>query len=194
MGRGGKRPGAGRRRGSGKYGEPTRPVRLPISWASRLPELLKDLRSCSKDNESLALINEVYQPDNSTIQFLPFYLAPVAAGFPSISEDCIERELDISQHLLSSPESTFLARATGEFAMDLGIYPEDLLIVDTTLSPQDGNIVIAALEGELTLKRLYQTPEKILLLPETADYSPLSISPNKHILIWGIVTHIIHAL
>ncbi|KIE05123.1 Protein UmuD [Candidatus Jidaibacter acanthamoeba] len=168
---GGKREGSGRPRGAGsKYGEPTKPIRVPVT---RIEEVLTIL-------------------DRPPCR-LPLYSSKVAAGFPSPADDNIENMLDLNEYLVKSPDSTYLVRATGLSMINAGIHPDDLLVVDRSLEPQHGKIVIAAIEGELTVKRLYKDKEKILLLPENSEFQPIDITDKESIVIWGVVTNVIHS-
>lgn len=168
---GGKRVGAGRPPGvGGKYGEPTKPIRIPVTRIEEILTLLEQ-PSCK----------------------LPLYSSKVAAGFPSPADDYIENMLDLNQYLVKNPASTYLVRASGLSMINAGIYSDDLLVVDRSLEPQHGKIVIAAIDGELTVKRLYKDKGKILLLPENPEFEAIDITDREGIVIWGVVTNVIHS-
>ena len=172
--RGGKRQGAGRPAGQGKYGaEPTKTLRVPVSRIEEIHALL--------DQED-------------PIYTLPLYSSKVQAGFPSPGDDYIERHLDLNQHLIKHPAATFIVTATGDSMTDAGIHSGDLLIVDKSLEAQHGKIVIAALNGELTVKRLSKMRGRVQLLPENPKYKAIDITGDQDLVIWGVVTHVIHGV
>ncbi|ARH01066.1 LexA family protein [Legionella micdadei] len=169
---GGKRPGAGRPKGQGKYGEPTKSLRVPIS---RIQEVLYFL-----------------EPSNQTIHKLPIYSSSVRAGFPSPADDYIEDFLDLNEYLINHPAATFIVKASGDSMTDVGIQSGDLLIVDRSLEATHGKIVIAAVNGELTVKRLYKLKGCVKLLPANNKYPAIDITDEQDLVIWGVVKHVIH--
>jgi len=125
-------------------------------------------------------------------QPLPLYLSPISAGFPSPAEDYIDRKLDLNEHLIKHPAATFFVRVAGDSMRDAGVIDGDILIVDRAVEPCTGSIVIAAVNGELTVKRLKKKRSRLWLMPENPDYSPTEITPEMQFEIWGVVTYIIH--
>lgn len=125
---------------------------------------------------------------------LPFYGSSVKAGFPSPAEDYAESTLDLNQHLISHPAATFFVRASGNSMINAGIHDKDLLIVDRSLEPVSGKVVIAAINGELTVKRFQKTTNGGVLIAENPDYPPILLSTSDHVHIWGVVIHVIHSL
>ncbi|WP_133130353.1 LexA family protein [Legionella yabuuchiae] len=168
---GGVRPGAGRPKGQGKYGEPTKSMRVPIS---RVEEVLAFL-----DQESEAFA-------------LPLYGSTVRAGFPSPADDYIERKLDLNTHLIKHPAATFFVKAAGESMINAGIQSGDILVVDRSLEASHNKIVIAAIDGELTVKRLSRKAGKVRLVAENPEFEPIDITEEQELVIWGVVTHVIH--
>jgi DNA polymerase V len=96
---------------------------------------------------------EIFVPEDGEKIELPLFLESVSAGFPSPADDYLENKLDLNQHLIKNPPATFFVRVTGDSMVDAGIYSGDILVVDRSLNPKDGNIVIAVINGELTVKR-----------------------------------------
>jgi DNA polymerase V len=139
-------------------------------------------------------VEAIYTPDPSTSCERPVFLERVPAGFPSPAGDYMEGKLDLNQHLIKHPAATFFMRVTGDSMIEAGIHSGDLLIVDRSLEPVDGNVVVAALDGELTVKRLHQRNGNVRLLPANPDYSPLEIHDQQTFEIWGVVTNVIHSL
>lgn len=205
--RGGPRPGAGRKKGSGKFGEPTKVLRVPESKVSAIQAWLNlsndQNRVALKDyslsergldtapNNSEQSCPELvwYLPANhpSFIQ-LPLYSHKVVAGFPSPADDYIEKRLDLNEKLIGNKEATFLLVVQGDSMQNIGIKDGDTLIVDRSLEPKNGKIVIAALDGELTVKRLSIKSTGTWLVPENDDYPPILVREESDIVIWGVVT------
>ena len=175
MPRGGKRQGAGRPVGTGKYNETTKAIRLPISLAD---EILEALTKDPQNIEPATIVSSIFRTDNNTKSRIPLYLNPVAAGFPAPTEDYIEGKIDLNRHLVKHPESTFLVRVVGDSMQDAGIHPRDLLVVDRALEPISGKVVIAVVNGELTVKRLRKHRNKLWLMPENSDFQPIEIDEN----------------
>lgn len=170
MPRGGRRTGAGRPAGSGRYGEKTVALRIPVSR-------IEDVR---------AVVGKSHR--------FPLYLCAVAAGFPSPAESEMDGELDVNDLLIKHPAATFFVRVAGSSMIKAGIHHNDLLVVDRSLEPLSGKIVIAAVNGELTVKRLCKEGAKVQLVAENDAYPPIDISEDMELHIWGVVTNVIHAV
>lgn len=127
-------------------------------------------------------------------QAFPLIASRIAAGFPSPADDYVDQSLDLNTHLIEHPAASFFIRVKGDSMIGAGIHDGDLLIVDRALSPQDGKIVIAAIEGELTVKRLRIRKGAAWLVPDNPAYPPLPIREEQECLIWGVVTQVIHAV
>ena len=125
---------------------------------------------------------------------LPLYLAPVSAGFPSPAEDYLDKALDLNDLLVAHPAATFYLRASGDSMRGAGIHTGDILVVDRALEPTSGRVVIAAVDGELTVKRLRRKDGRLFLMPENPDYAPLEVQPEASFEIWGVVAFVIHRL
>lgn len=173
--RGGVRKGAGRPKGQGKYKTETKTIRVPKT-----------------------LVNEIYSfvdeklGDKVVSYELPLYFNAVSAGFPSPADDFISERIDLNKHLVKHPTATFLVRVVGDSMINAGINSNDILIVDRSIEPKNGQIVVAAINGELTVKRLSKTEEGVFLLPENDRYQPIILSENNENIIWGVVTNMIH--
>jgi DNA polymerase V len=136
----------------------------------------------------------IYQPNLSTSLSQPYYEARVPAGFPSPAADYEEGRLDLNKYLIKNPPATFFVRVSGDSMVGAGIHSGDLLIVDRSLNPRDKNIVIAAINGSLTVKRIRIDRKKICLEPENTDYAVQEISTDAEFQVWGVVTNVIHPL
>lgn len=230
---GGKRPGSGRPKGSGKYKENTLPIRVPSGLIGHIQELLSQYQDQAKVNRpsniSTVAIREIQtsqtaQETNTKLQEIsrehttmavthltfgenvfrpvikhngptfPLFSSKVAAGFPSPADDYIEAKLDLNQYLVKRPAATFFVRVEGESMIKAGIHPDDILVVDRSVKPTHGKIVIAVLNGELTVKRLKIAGQAITLLPENDRYSPIPITEEMNFTVWGVVTNVIHTV
>src|SRR5919205_1370652 len=100
-------------------------------------------------------------------------MVSVSAGMPTPAEDYIEGRLDLNRHLIKHPTTTFFVRVAGDSMRDAGIHSGDILVVDRSLEPNDANIVIAVVDGELTVKRIARRDGQIALLPDNPAYEPL---------------------
>ena len=124
----------------------------------------------------------------------PLFSCPVAAGFPSPADDYIDQRLDLNELLIAHPAATFFVRAAGDSMTGAGIHDGDLLIVDRSLDPKDKNVVIAVINGELTVKRIRIRRKKISLEAENEKYAARQISDESDFQVWGVVTNVIHAV
>ena len=136
----------------------------------------------------------VSRPDISTKRKQSIFSATVSAGFPSPAADYEEGKLDLNRHLIKNPPATFFVRVTGDSMVGAGIHSGDLLIVDRSLQPQNNNVIIAALDGELTVKRIHLRAGKITLVPENDNYTSRKIEGDMEFEVWGVVTNVIHQL
>jgi len=178
-GHGGVRAGAGRPKGSGRYKEPTKAIRVPEGsipsikhYLARYPEV-GDVISVNEEN--VVKLN------------IPIFSSKVAAGFPSPAEDHIEDTLDLNDYMVRRPDTTFMLRVEGESMKDVGILPNDILVVDRSLKASHNKIVIAALDGELTVKRLFHRGGLIKLMPENSAYPGIEVEKESDLVIWGVV-------
>jgi DNA polymerase V len=167
--RGGKRTGAGRPSGSGKYLEKTQAIRVPTSLVGQIKRYAQV---------------KGYQ--------IPLYGCRVAAGFPSPADDYLEGALDLNEHLIEHPAATFFVRVSGYSMINAGIHPGDILIVDRSLEAVHNKIIVVALDNELTVKRLYKKNSLLRLMPENDEFSPIEIQQEDQLHVWGVVTNVIH--
>lgn len=123
---------------------------------------------------------------------LPLYAGRVSAGFPSPAADHIDQRLDLGEYLVPHPEATFFMRVKGDSMTGAGIHHGDLLIVDRSLKPSSGRVVVAALNGELTVKRLHASHGKVTLKAENPAYADIAVSDKHEFLVWGVVAHVVH--
>src|SRR4030042_1287141 len=136
----------------------------------------------------------VYKPDRATKRRQPIFIATVPAGFPSPAGDDEEGKLDLNRHLIKNPAATFFVRVTGDSMLKAGIHSGDLLVVDRSLEPRDKNVVIAVVNGELTVKRIRIRKNRLTLEAENDAYKSQEINDQIDFEVWGVVTNVIHEL
>ena len=116
----------------------------------------------------------------------------VAAGFPSPAQDYFDGRIDLNAHLIKDITSTFVVRVTGDSMEGAGISDGDELIVNRALEPRDGSVVIAVLDGELTVKRLRITGNGVVLQAENPRYPDIRVPALSELTIWGVATRCLH--
>ena len=139
-------------------------------------------------------VKDIFRADDHSASPQPVYVAKVSAGFPSPADDYQEGSLDLNKYLIRNPAATFFVRVTGNSMINAGIHDGDMLVVDRSLEPASRSVVIAAIDGELTVKRLMKYKDKLVLEPENEDYAPQEIHADMEFQIWGVVTNVIHKL
>ncbi|APR33547.1 MULTISPECIES: translesion error-prone DNA polymerase V autoproteolytic subunit [Citrobacter] len=134
-----------------------------------------------------------FQPaQHREIKCLPLFRDVVPCGFPSPAQDYVEKRIDLNDLLVRHPSATYFVKSSGESMTGAGIGEGDLLIVDSARKPTHGDIVIAAIEGEFTVKRLQLHPV-VMLKPENSAYAPIMIGSEDSLDIFGVVTFIVKA-
>ena len=164
MPRGGTQPGAGRPHGTGKYGEPTKIMRVPISQHAEVLRLIA--------GQSLTL---------------PLYACSVSAGFPSPADDYVAANINLVDHLITNPPATFCVRVAGESMRDAGIFDGDVLVVDSSITAIHGHTVVAEVDGEFTVKRYCLKDNEAWLMPANSEYNPVHVD-LREVRIVGVVT------
>jgi len=137
-------------------------------------------------------VTDVYRARPGRSRPLVFFLSRVPAGFPSPADDYVEQTLDLNEHLIQRETSTYFVRVAGHSMTDAGIHDGDILVVDRAEEPTDGAIVVAALDGELTVKRYRAGDEYHYLVPESEAHTPIPIREEQDLVVWGVVQHVIH--
>lgn len=105
----------------------------------------------------------------------------------------METALDLNEYMIDNPPATFFVRVTGESMTGAGIFPDDLLVVDRSVTARGGDIVVAVLDGEFTVKRLVRTAGRVALVAENPDFPPIRITSESDLQIWGVVRHAIRS-
>ncbi|MBE4720129.1 LexA family transcriptional regulator [Pseudarthrobacter sp. AB1] len=125
----------------------------------------------------------------------PLYCSvAVPAGFPSPAQDYFTGRIDLNKHLINDITSTFLVRVSGHSMDGAGIYDGDELVVDRSLTPVDGNVVVAIIDGEMTIKRLRLEHGCVRLAAENPAYPDVVIPELAELSVWGVVTRCLHRL
>ena len=126
----------------------------------------------------------------------PLLMAPVTveAGFPSPGQDYYDGPVDLTRELVKDPAATFFVRVSGPSMEGAGISDGDVLIVDRSLTPQHGNVVIAVLDGELTVKRLIIDRHGVILRPENPAFPDIRVPELAQMEVWGVVKMSLHYL
>lgn len=122
---------------------------------------------------------------------IPLYLTPAACGFPSPAQDYVEQSIDLNQHCVSHPAATFYVKASGHSMVEEGINDGDMLVIDRAITARHGDIVLACLDGEFTVKKLQVQPVPALL-PGNPDFPPIYPQEGQELDIFGVVTFVLH--
>ncbi len=192
---GGKRPGAGRKSGSGPYMEPTTVIRVPVSQKATVSDLLAAYakkQRISQLKENLDSVDAFDLPALAAVSVsIPLYQSKVPAGFPSPADDHVEKRLDPNAYLIDQADSTFFVTIQGESMIEAGLMPGDKAVVDKSKMPVVGDIVLAMIDGEFTIKTLAKQKDgnpKLLPANSSGKYTPIIIQTPMQFEIWGVVT------
>jgi DNA polymerase V len=186
--RGGKRPGAGRKVGTGKFGEKTTLVRVPKSQTAVISNILEAYakRKIQEISNvvSIDLVNEAM-----TKTKIPLFEHKVPAGLPSQADDHVEKRMDLNDYLIREADTTFFVRIKGNSMDNAGIHDNDVVIVDRSQEASIGDIVLASLDGEFTVKTLAKNKNgSPRLLPANEAFSPIEVLEGTQFQIWGVIT------
>lgn len=117
-----------------------------------------------------------------------------ATGFGAATDDYMERGIDLNEQLIRNKPATFFMRVSGNSMINAGIFDGDIVIVDRSIKPQNGKIVIAVIDGEMLIRRYERTLNKLRLVPETPKLATIDVSEFSDFKIWGVVAHVIRSL
>ena len=143
----------------------------------------------------LSFLGESLTPEllKTVHQSIPLFLERIPAGFPSPAQDYLEQHLDLNELCISHPEATYFVRCEGDSMIEAGIHSGDILVVDRALNAVHGDIVIASVYGELTVKELRLRPQAGLF-PRNRQYQPILLKEPDALELFGVVTYVLHAL
>ena len=176
---GGFRLGAGRKAGTGRYGEPTRVMRVPVSKVINIERYI--------NRQQLQNADTFFNVKIAGKQHIPFFGYKVPAGFPSPADDHVEKKLDLNDYLINQQEATFFVAIKGDSMIDASIHDGDIVIVDRSKQARIGDIVLASIDGEFTVKTLAKHLSKPRLLPANTNYKYIDITENMEFEIWGVI-------
>lgn len=186
------KPGAGRKVGTGKFKEETTVVRIPVSQEAVIKDFLSAYQR-KRLTSNLDAVTEFEYPAFHVISIkLPLYSSKVSAGFPSSAEEHVEKRLDPTEFLIDQEDATFFVTIQGYSMIDAGLLPGDKAVVDRSKIASTGNIVLAVVNGEFTIKILHRNTKtgSVQLLPANASgvFAPIHITEEMQFEIWGVVT------
>ena len=141
-------------------------------------------------DENLRL--EISRIDDSESQSTTLFESKIQAGFPSPAQGSFGDAIDLNRELISNPAATFCARVIGNSMIDAGINDGDLLIIDKSLTPHNGDIAVCFIDGDFTVKRITIKDDGVYLTPANKQFPELYVSPESNFTVWGVVSHIIH--
>ena len=139
-------------------------------------------------------ISAIYPFNRTGERQRPLFACSVSAGFPSPADDYIEGKLDLNELMVANPAATFFVRVAGDSMVGAGIHHNDILVVDRSLAPISGKVVIAVINGELTVKRLLRKGKSVFLQAENPDYPDIQMSEESTCEIWGVAAFAVHSL
>lgn len=134
---------------------------------------------------------DIFRPDLSTRLSLPYADGGIQAGFPSPAQDYISESIDLNREIVHHPAATFYGRVSGDSMINDGIDPDDIIVIDRSLQPQDGDLAVCCLDGEFTLKRIRLEADKVWLIPANEAFDPILVTPDNRFEVWGVVTYTI---
>lgn len=133
----------------------------------------------------------IFRADTESHIPLPYADEGIQAGFPSPAQDHITETIDLNNEIIRHPASTFYGRVSGDSMIEEGIEPGDILVIDRSLEPEDGDLTVCCIENEFTLKRIHLTPGAVWLIPSNESFDPILVTPDYQFEVWGVVTHTI---
>ena len=136
----------------------------------------------------IVMRHDVHAPSAS----MPLFISRVAAGAPQPADDYVEKALDLNEYCMPNRAASFFLRVSGHSMTGAGIHDGDILVVDRSITPKSGNVVIAVLDEELTVKRMVRKSGKVLLAPENPEYPAITVAPEQDFSVWGVVTFVVH--
>lgn len=163
--------------------------------AVRVPEsLVPSLKSALETRKQGVPEGAMRPAVNSPTLRLPWFSYRVPAGFPSPAEDYAEGKLDLNQYIVEHEAATFYVRVQGHSMVDAGILDGDVIAVDRAIEPRHGDVVLAVIDGELTVKEFWKKKGQVRLLPRNPDFEPIELQDGQELTIWGVVTGVVRKL
>jgi DNA polymerase V len=189
--RGGKRANAGRKTGTGKFGEATEVLRVPASQKPIIVDFLAAYQHKQQLEDVIDISSLMLPALNQKMLNIPLFNSKVPAGFPSPADDHVEKRLDPNEFLIDQADATFFVTIQGESMVDVGLMPGDKAVVDRSKTPSIGDIVLAVVDGDFTIKILNRKKDgspRLLPANQSGKYQPIEIKENMTFEVWGVVT------
>ncbi len=136
---------------------------------------------------------DIFSADTSSHISLPFAEDGIQAGFPSPARDYITQSIDLNHELIQHPSATFYGRVSGDSMIEEGIFEGDIIVIDRSLEPREGDLTVCCIDGEFTLKRLHLEKDRVWLIASNESFDPILVTPDDRFIVWGVVTHTIHS-
>lgn len=134
---------------------------------------------------------EIFKADVDNHVNLFYADGGICAGFPSPAQDYLELSIDLNTELIPNKAATFFGRVIGNSLEEAGVTEGDIVIIDKSLQPENGNMCVCFLDGEFTLKFIRLTENEVWLIPANRAYSPIRVTEDNNFMIWGVVTYTI---
>ncbi|ADI30563.1 LexA family protein [Methylotenera versatilis] len=194
MAQGGKRPNSGPNRSMSPYGEKTSVIRVPASIKSDVLVYLDAFKKKAASAHDITLGIPQALPNPPALA-RPIYSGNVSAGqsrFPSPAQDYEQKFLDLNDRYITNPPATFFFQVKGDSMIGAGIYDGSTVIVDRAVKPKSSSIIIADVDGEWMVKRLYKRGNVVKLLSENPEHAPIVLAEGQELVIFGVVMYVIH--
>ena len=132
---------------------------------------------------------DIFKADTKSSVELPFVDEGIRAGFPSPAQDYLDLSIDLNNELIKHPSTTFYGRVKGDSLIEADIHEGDILIIDKSLEPREGDLAVCCVDGEFTLKYIKIEQDVVWLIPANKDFQPIKLTAGNEIVIWGIFTY-----
>lgn len=136
---------------------------------------------------------EIFGAETNSELELEYFDSGIRAGFPSPAQDYAGDTIDLNKDLIQHPASTFYGRVVGDSMAEEGISEGDILVIDKSIEPEDGDLAVCCLDGDFTLKRIRfdRVAGKLFLMPSNHNYAPIEVTPENEFMVWGVVLYTI---
>jgi len=132
---------------------------------------------------------DIFKADTKSSVELPYAEEGIRAGFPSPAQDYLDLSIDLNNELIKHPSTTFYGRVKGDSLIEADIHEGDILIIDKSLEPREGDLAVCCVDGEFTLKYIKIEQDVVWLIPANKDFQPIKVTAGNEFVIWGIVTY-----
>ena len=132
---------------------------------------------------------DIFKADTKSSVEPPFVDEGIRAGFPSPAQDYLDLSIDLNNELIKHPSTTFYGRVKGDSLIEADIHEGDILIIDKSLEPREGDLAVCCVDGEFTLKYIKIEQDVVWLIPANKDFQPIKVTAGNEFVIWGIVTY-----